>query len=196
LAASSACTSIDFNYWRISCLVDNGSTNTRFNRDGKAYLCLVPILMTTLLLFGYFFYRPWEDAAHLTEARTQLLTAMILIELANAIFVRSLGHHIWQVGVFKNKIWCAVGASFLLQLLMLNTTGLSAAFDVSAPRPLDWAFAMFFHSDGFHHSEDCEVDYPPQMEGSWKDLYLRPGKNALKVTEKRAEDLKHDVHES
>ena len=109
MAASSACTSIDFNYWRISCLVDNGSTNTRFNRDVKAYLCLVPILMTTLLLFGYFFYRPWEGAAHLTEARTQLLTAMILIELTNAISVRSLGHHIWQVGVFKNKIWCAEG---------------------------------------------------------------------------------------
>jgi hypothetical protein len=100
------------------------------------------------------------------------------------------------VGVFKNKIWCAVGASFLLQLLMLNTPGLNSAFDVSAPRPLDWAFAMFFHSDGFHHSEDCKADYPPQTEGSWKDLYLRPGKNALKVTEKRAEDLKHDVHES
>ena len=100
------------------------------------------------------------------------------------------------MGVFKNKIWCAVGASFLLQLLILNTMGLSAAFDASAPRALDWDIAIFFHSYGFHHSEDCEVDYPPQMEGSWKDLYLRPGKNALKVTEKKAEDLKHDVYES
>jgi hypothetical protein len=88
------------------------------------------------------------------------------------------------------------GTSFLLQILVLNTAGLASAFDVSAPRPLDWAFATFFHSDGFHHSEDCEVDCLPQTEGSWKDFYLRPGKNALKVTEKRAEDLKHDVHES
>ena len=152
--------------------------------------------MTTLLLFGYFFHRTWESAAHLTEARTQLLKAMILIELANAISVDSLGHHIWQAGVFKNKIWCAVGASFLLQLLMLNTPGLNSAFDVSALRTLDWAFAIPFHSDGFHHSEDCELDCQLQTEGSWKDLYLRPGKNGLKATEKRAEDLKHDVHES
>jgi Ca2+-transporting ATPase len=116
-----------------------------FTRDVKVYLSLVPILMTGLLLFGYFFYRPWEGSAQLLEARTQLLTAMILMELANAISARSLKFPVWKVGVFKNKfLWYAVGSSFLLQLFVLYTPGLNTAFNVSAPEPLDWAFAILF----------------------------------------------------
>ena len=116
-----------------------------FTRDVKAYLSLAPILMTALLLFGYFFYRPWESQAQLLEARTQLLTAMILMELANAISARSLKYPIWKVGAFKNKfLWYAVGSSFILQLIVLYTPGVNSAFDVSAPEPLDWAFAILF----------------------------------------------------
>jgi Ca2+-transporting ATPase len=116
-----------------------------FTRDVKLYLSLVPILMTGLLLFGYFFYRPWEGSAQLLEARTQLLTAMILMELANAISARSLKFPVWKVGVFKNKfLWYAVGSSFLLQLFVLYTPGINSAFNVSAPEPLDWAFAVLF----------------------------------------------------
>jgi len=116
-----------------------------FTRDVKAYLSLVPILMTGLLLFGYFFYRPWESATQLTEARTQLLTAMILMELANAISARSLKFPVWKVGVFKNKfLWYAVLSSFLLQLIVLYVPGLNSAFGLSAPEPLDWGFAILF----------------------------------------------------
>ncbi len=116
-----------------------------FTRDVKTYLALVPLLMTGLLLFGYFFYRPWESGAQLTEARTQLLTAMILMELANAISARSLKYPVWQVGVFKNKfLWYAVGSSFILQLFVLYTPGINSIFDVTAPEPLDWAFAVLF----------------------------------------------------
>jgi len=116
-----------------------------FTRDVKLYLSLVPILMSSLLLFGYFFYKPWEGTAQLLEARTQLLTAMILMELANAISARSLKYPVWKVGVFKNKfLWYAVGSSFLLQLFVLYTPGLNSAFNVSAPEPLDWAFAVLF----------------------------------------------------
>lgn len=116
-----------------------------FTRDVKLYLLLVPILMTGLLLFGYFFYHPWESAAQLLEARTQLLTAMIVMELANAISARSLKYPVWKVGIFKNRfLWYAVGSSFLLQLLVLYVPGLNSAFDVSAPEPLDWAFAILF----------------------------------------------------
>jgi Ca2+-transporting ATPase len=116
-----------------------------FTRDVKLYLSLTPILMTGLLLFGYFFYRPWEGSAQLLEARTQLLTAMITMELANAISARSLKYPVWKVGAFKNKfLWYAVGSSFLLQLFVLYTPGLNSAFNVSAPEPLDWAFAVLF----------------------------------------------------
>jgi Ca2+-transporting ATPase len=116
-----------------------------FTRDVKAYLSLTPVLMTGLLLFGFFFYRPWESGAQLLEARTQLLTAMICMELANAISARSLKYPVWKVGVFKNRfLWYAVGSSFLLQLVVLYTPGLNAAFNVNAPEPLDWAFAALF----------------------------------------------------
>jgi magnesium-transporting ATPase (P-type) len=116
-----------------------------FTRDVKLYLSLVPILMAGLLLFGYFFYKPWEGTAQLQEARTQLLTAMILMELANAISARSLKYPVWKVGIFKNRfLWYAVGSSFLLQLFVLYTPGLNSAFNVSAPEPLDWAFAVLF----------------------------------------------------
>lgn len=116
-----------------------------FTLNVKLYLSLVPILMTALLLFGYFFYHPWEGPAQLLEARTQLLTAMITMELANAISARSLKYPIWKVGAFKNKfLWYAVGSSFLLQLFVLYTPGLNSAFNISAPEPLDWAFAVLF----------------------------------------------------
>jgi Ca2+-transporting ATPase len=126
-----------------------------FTRDVKLYLLFVPILMTALLLFGYFYYQPWlpptKDLAGnviydpLLEARTQLLTSMILMELANAISARSLKFPVWKVGVFKNKfLWYAVLSSFALQLVVLYTPGLNSAFNVGAPEPLDWAFAILF----------------------------------------------------
>jgi Ca2+-transporting ATPase len=73
------------------------------------------------------------------------LTAMILMELANAISARSLKYPVWKVGVFKNKfLWYAVGSSFILQLFVLYTPGINSIFDVTAPEPLDWAFAVLF----------------------------------------------------
>jgi len=116
-----------------------------FTLDVKLYLSLVPMLMTALLLFGYFFYHPWEGPAQLLEARTQLLTAMILMELVNAISARSLKFPVWKVGAFKNRFLVyAVLSSFLLQLLVLYTPGLNSAFNVNPPEPLDWAFAVLF----------------------------------------------------
>ena len=116
-----------------------------FTRDVKIYLSVVPIVMTVLLLFGYFYYKPWEGAHQLAEARTQLLTAMILMELANAVSARSLKYTVFKVGVFKNKfLWYAILSSFGLQLLVLYTPGLNSLFDVHAPEPIDWAFAILF----------------------------------------------------
>ena len=116
-----------------------------FTRDVKTYLSIVPIIMTAMLLFGYFFYHPWEGEHQLAEARTQLLTAMILMELANAISARSLKYSVFKVGVFKNKyLWYSVLSSFGLQLMVLYTPGANSLFDVHAPEPLDWGFAILF----------------------------------------------------
>ncbi|HJX02232.1 MAG TPA: cation-translocating P-type ATPase [Candidatus Bathyarchaeia archaeon] len=116
-----------------------------FTRDVKIYLSILPIMMSALLLFGYFIHKPWEGAHQLTEARTQLLTAMIMMELANAISARSLKYPVFKVGVFKNRfLWYAILSSFGLQLLVLYTPGLYGLFDVNPPELIDWAFAILF----------------------------------------------------
>lgn len=121
-----------------------------FTRDVKLYLSLVPILMGALLLFGYFYNRPWESLNQLADARTRLLTSMILMELANAISARSLKYPVWKVGVFKNKyLWLAVLSSFLLQLVILYAPGINTVFGVTAPEAIDWAFAVVFTSITF-----------------------------------------------
>jgi Ca2+-transporting ATPase len=49
------------------------------------------------------------------------------------------------VGAFKNRfLWYAILSSFGLQLLVLYVPGLNSLFDVTAPEPLDWAFAILF----------------------------------------------------
>jgi Ca2+-transporting ATPase len=116
-----------------------------FTRDVKAYLVGVPILMTTLLLIGYYMYHPWENEHLLIEARTQLFTAMVLMELANALSARSLKHTLFKVGVFKNRfLWLAVLSSLGLQLIVLYTPVLQTLFDVRTPEPFDWAIAILF----------------------------------------------------
>lgn len=113
--------------------------------DVKLYLTATPIIMSVLLLYGFFMYQPWLGSAQLIEARTQLLTAMIFMELANAISARSLKYTVFKVGVFKNKfLWYAVLSSFGLQLLVLYTPGLQNLFGVTSPGLNDWGYAMLF----------------------------------------------------
>jgi len=120
-------------------------TESVFTRDVKTYLTVTPILMTVLLLYGYFMYQPWLGPAQLLEARTQLLTAMILMELANAISARSLKYTVFKVGPFKNKfLWIAILSSLGLQLMVLYTPIFQDLFDVNAPRLQDWAYAILF----------------------------------------------------
>ncbi len=116
-----------------------------FSRDVKVYLATMPLLMTALLLSGYFYHRPWEGGFQLLEARTQLLTAMIVVELTVAISARSFKYPVFKVGVFKNKfLWYAVLSSFALQLFVLYTPGVQGIFDVNAPEIIDWAIAALF----------------------------------------------------
>ena len=116
-----------------------------FSRDVKVYLVVMPTLMTALLLTAFFMHRPWAGNFQLLEARTQLLTAMIVMELIVALSCRSLKYPVFKVGVFKNKfLWVAILASFGLQLLILYTPGIQTVFDVHSPELIDWAIAALF----------------------------------------------------
>jgi Ca2+-transporting ATPase len=116
-----------------------------FSRDVKVYLTIMPIFMTALLLLAFFSHMPWTSEFRLLEARTQLLTAMIVMELAVAISCRSLRYPIIKVGAFKNRfLWYAVLSSFILQLFILYTPGLQVLFGVHMPELIDWAVAGLF----------------------------------------------------
>ncbi len=116
-----------------------------FSRDVKVYLAVMPVLMTALLLLSFFMYKPWTGSFQLLEARTQLLTAMIVMELTVAISCRSLKYPVFKVGVFKNKfLWLAILSSFALQLFILYTPVVQTVFDVHSPELIDWAIAALF----------------------------------------------------
>jgi len=116
-----------------------------FTRDVKVYLSAVPVLMTVLLVAGYLYYQPWISEHNLIEARTQLFTAMVLMELANAVNARSLKYTVFKVGLFKNKfLWIAILSSLGLQMIVLYTPALHSVFDVTYPELLDWAVAIAF----------------------------------------------------
>ena len=116
-----------------------------FSKDVKVYLFVTPIVSGVLLLIGYFLHQPWLGEQQLLSARTQLLTAMILIELTIALSARSLKYVVFKVGVFKNKfLWLAILSSFALQLVILYTPGIQKIFDVNAPQVIDWVIAVLF----------------------------------------------------
>ncbi len=120
-------------------------TESIFSKDVKVYLTTVPVLMTVLLLIAFFSHTPWTSEFHLLEARTQLLTAMIVMELVVALSMRSLKYPVFKVGVFKNKfLWYAILSSFALQLLILYVPGVQPLFDVHTPELIDWVVAFSF----------------------------------------------------
>lgn len=113
-----------------------------FTRDVKVYLSAVPVLMTVLLLGAYFYTL---EAHGLLEARTQLFTALVLMELANAVNARSLKYTVFKVGLFKNKfLWLAILSSLGLQLMVLYIPALHGIFEVTYPNVFDWAVAVVF----------------------------------------------------
>jgi P-type Ca2+ transporter type 2C len=114
-----------------------------FTKDVKVYLTAVPLMMTVLLLVGYFMYMPWESMSQLIAARTQLFTTIILMELANALAARSLKYPVFKVGIFKNKVlWYALISSLALQLSILYIPGLQGPFDIASPSLQTWTIAL------------------------------------------------------
>jgi Ca2+-transporting ATPase len=120
-------------------------TESIFSKDVKTYLTAVPTLMTVLLLIAFFSHYPWTSQYHLLEARTQLLTAMIVMELVVALSMRSLKYPVFKVGIFKHKyLWYAILSSFALQLLIRYVPGVQPLFDVHTPELIDWVVALSF----------------------------------------------------
>jgi len=114
-----------------------------FSREVKAYLVLSPIITTTLLLCGYFYYQPWLGNSNLVEARTQLFTSVVLVELAIAISCRSLKYPVFKVGIFKNKfLWLAMLTSLGSTLVVLYTPQLQSVFDITYPHVMNWITAI------------------------------------------------------
>jgi len=113
-----------------------------FTRDVKIYLFAVPVLMTVLLLGAYFYTL---ETHGLVEARTQLFTALVLMELANAVNARSLKYTVFKVGLFKNKfLWFAILSSLGLQLMVLYIPAFHGIFEVTYPNIFDWTVAVAF----------------------------------------------------
>ncbi|MCL1977298.1 MAG: cation-translocating P-type ATPase [Candidatus Bathyarchaeota archaeon] len=118
-------------------------TESIFTRDVKVYLTAVTTLMTVLLLLAYFSNLPWMSELHLLQARTQLLTAMIVIQLPLSLSMRSLRYPVFKVGLFKNKhLWGAIIAAFVLQLVILYVPGIQPFFGIQTPRLIDWVVAI------------------------------------------------------
>ena len=111
-------------------------------RDTLLFLILTPLLMTALLLAS-FYVSLNIIGEELIEARTQIFTSMILMELLLALSCRSLRYPVWKVGIFKNKyLILAILSSIVMQLLILYVPYLHAAFDVTFPFLIDWAVAV------------------------------------------------------
>ena len=111
-------------------------------RDTLLFLILTPLLMTALLLAS-FYVSLNIIGEELIEARTQIFTSMILMELLLALSCRSLRYPVWKVGIFKNKyLILAILSSIVMQLLILYVPYLHTAFDVTFPFLIDWAVAV------------------------------------------------------
>ena len=88
---------------------------------------------------------PWLSNFQIDGSQNQLLTAMIAMELAVAIYLPLTKIPRIQSWAFKNKfLWYAVLSSFALQLVILYMPGLQVLFDVHMPELIDWAIAALF----------------------------------------------------
>jgi len=110
-----------------------------FTRDVKLYLTLIPIAMTTALMFTFVFFMSQGELM----ARSVFFLSMILMELACALNSRSLEKPIWRVGAFKNRFLLAsVAISALMTIPLFYTPVLNEAFKVVAIGLDGWLWAI------------------------------------------------------
>jgi Ca2+-transporting ATPase len=108
-------------------------------RETLVYFVIAPIILTIILLLNFTWSLGNESEV---EARTQLLTVMIVCELLMALSCRSLRHPIIKAGPFANKfLLIAVAISFLMQLFVLYVPSMYGPFDITQPSLQDWLLA-------------------------------------------------------
>ncbi|MEM3404323.1 MAG: cation-translocating P-type ATPase [Nitrososphaeria archaeon] len=109
-------------------------------REFLIYFIIIPVVLTAILLSNFV----WTlDHEGLLAARTEILTTIIVCELAIALSCHSLRKPIVKAAPFSNKyLWYSVIGSFLMQLLVLHVPIAHGAFDVTYPTLQDWTLAV------------------------------------------------------
>lgn len=109
-------------------------------RETLVYFVILPIILTIALLLNFTWSLGNESEV---EARTQLLTVMIVCELLIALSCHSLRHPIVKAGLFANKfLLIAIALSFLMQLFILYVPSMYGPFDITQPSLQDWLLAV------------------------------------------------------
>lgn len=113
-----------------------------FNRrEVILFLVITPLVVTIMLVT--LFASQLHMGVSVLEARTTLLTAMIMTELTLALSCRSLRYSVFRVGLLKNKyLILAIIVSMLLQILVLYLEPLRIAFGVVTPKATDWMLSI------------------------------------------------------
>jgi len=119
-------------------------------REFAIFFIIVPALLTAILLSNFLLtistettYFSTFDERELLEPRTELLTVMIVCELAIAISCHSLSKPVVRAQPFSNRyLWLAVASSLALQLLVLYVPSLHEAFGVTYPTFEDWTLGV------------------------------------------------------
>jgi len=108
-------------------------------REFLIYFMILPAVLTMILLSNFMWTLGHEG---LVAARTEILTTIIVCELAIALSCHSLNKPIIKAAPFSNKyLWYAVIGSFLMQLIVLYVPIAHEAFDVTYPTLQDWTLA-------------------------------------------------------
>jgi len=104
------------------------------------YLAFTPIVTSIVIIFSFF---NRLSAESVVEARTEIFTLMIVIELLIALSCRSLRYSVFRVGIFKNKyLILAIVGSLLIQFTILYIPVFHQAFKITYPSIQDWLIAI------------------------------------------------------
>jgi Ca2+-transporting ATPase len=102
-------------------------------------------VVDTLAVLTVFYLALQRYPGQLMAAQTIAFATLCTSELLRAFTARSEYHSVFSVGLFSNRaiVW-AVGASFLLVLLVIYVPALQPFFDTVPLTAEDWAFMLPF----------------------------------------------------
>ncbi|KHJ94113.1 calcium-transporting P-type ATPase, PMR1-type [Oesophagostomum dentatum] len=115
-------------------------------------LCSAAIIVLGTL---YIFYREMSADNQITPRDTTMtFTCFVLFDMWNALSCRSSRKMIWQIGLWRNRMFCiAVSASLVCQLLVIYWSPLQHVFQTEALTLLDLLFLTGLTSSVFIFNE-------------------------------------------